>query len=543
MFDYNRKKKKKGKWLLLMILIPFLFIVVVLSTGLLAVFQTAETVKSAIVSIFGSDESTIDIEGLGLNSVTASELYAYYTENPDAITEEDLHTMKLSRDNLMYILDKCIQYESQKDQSRPLTITGIHEYTVTVESSYETPTGDIVTHTSKKLVKEDTKKKIIVSNQDLTDMFSLDWKMLYLYSVLASIDQEKEQDFDEWLITRTTIDKVYAALTLDNQYAYDIMSEEKNELTLEECEARPHTVLQYGDSGTEEGSYYFCIPRSMLLYSSSGYSEMYHTIDEETNEVTGLVQEFNRTKYDEMITSFGSSYSDELRDVLADQLDGVAEQVEKFDYYYEAANDTQVLLTEKSMKFDRGEYESATPDSYQPGLIIPDGFGTWNPEDYEDLTLITGIKYDTVNPDSYSSCGEAAVAIALSRLNWAYSQPKRMQDGYWDCSSLVGRCYSEAGTRISASITSSGLFSNAATYKQYVDKNDMSKWKPGDVLLFSGSNGNHCVLYCGGGMCVHAKGTKYGTVYESVSQVLQHTSKTFMYVVRPYIGLEGKWGD
>ena len=540
----NQNQKKKGKWILLATLIPLLFIVVVLSSGLLAVFQTAETVKSAVMSIFGGDDaSAIEIGDLNLNSVTASELYTYYTENPDAITEEDLHTMKLSKDNFLYILDKCIQYESLKDQSRSLTITGIHEYTVTVETTSETPTGDTVTYASKKLEKEDVKKEITVSNEDLTDMFSLDWKMLYLYSVLASIDQEKEQDFDEWLITRTTIDKVYTALTLDNQYAYDIMQEEKTELSLEECEARPHTVLQYGDSGTEEGSYYFCIPRSMLLYSSSGYTEMYHTVNEETNEVTGLVQEFNRTKYEEMITSFGNSYTDELRNVLAEQLDGVSEQVEKFDYYYEASKDTQVLLTEKTMQFNRGEFKSATPDSYQPGLIIPDGFGIWNPDDYEDMTLITGIKYDTVDPDSYSSCGEAAVAIALSRLNWGYSQPKRMQAGYWDCSSLVGRCYSEAGTRIPASITSHGLFGNAATYKQYLNKNDMSSWKPGDVLLFSGSSGNHCVLYCGGGMCVHAKGTKYGTVYESVSQVLQHTSKTFIYVVRPYIGLEGKWGN
>lgn len=46
---------------------------------------------------------------------------------------------------------------------------------------------------------------------------------------------------------------------------------------------------------------------------------------------------------------------------------------------------------------------------------------------------------------SYNKIGERAVAIARSRLNWSYSQAKRTLEGSWDCSSMVARCYQEAG--------------------------------------------------------------------------------------------------
>ena len=78
---------------------------------------------------------------------------------------------------------------------------------------------------------------------------------------------------------------------------------------------------------------------------------------------------------------------------------------------------------------------------------------------------------------SYNKIGERAVAIARSRLNWSYSQAKRTLEGSWDCSSMVARCYQEAGFDLKAimgaqwCMTTVGWKDFAMKNKQFIEEN------------------------------------------------------------------------
>lgn len=53
---------------------------------------------------------------------------------------------------------------------------------------------------------------------------------------------------------------------------------------------------------------------------------------------------------------------------------------------------------------------------------------------------------------------------------------------------------------------------------KYVNKNKMSTWKPGDVLVYkSGGSVTHVGLYIGGGKMMHALNSRYDTVIQDVS--------------------------
>ena len=131
---------------------------------------------------------------------------------------------------------------------------------------------------------------------------------------------------------------------------------------------------------------------------------------------------------------------------------------------------------------------------------------------------------------SYNMIGERAVAIARSRLNWSYSQAKRTLEGSWDCSSMVARCYQEAGFDLKAimgaqwCMTTVGWKDFAMKNKQFIEEN--KKETLAQVFM----------MYAGNGQVIHAKGKKYGTVYEPLANTGYRSARQ-VYFFRPYLNL------
>ncbi|MBQ7557746.1 MAG: C40 family peptidase, partial [Lachnospiraceae bacterium] len=139
--------------------------------------------------------------------------------------------------------------------------------------------------------------------------------------------------------------------------------------------------------------------------------------------------------------------------------------------------------------------------------------------------------------------GEAAVALAKSRLDWSYTMDEdgREAVGSWDCSSLVYRCYNELGVYIGGTTTSTILKNVRKNHKEISE----SELRPGDIILIRTTrginNGNtegvgHVVMWAGNGQVIHAKGTNYGTVLEAW-QGCGHEGGVICYA-RPYLGEE-----
>jgi len=82
----------------------------------------------------------------------------------------------------------------------------------------------------------------------------------------------------------------------------------------------------------------------------------------------------------------------------------------------------------------------------------------------------------------------------------------------WDCSGFTQWAMNYiSGIKIPRSSAEQATFGTA------VNKDDMSLWKPGDILIYS-ANGkvNHVALYLGNGKIMHALNSQYGTVIQDV---------------------------
>ncbi len=125
--------------------------------------------------------------------------------------------------------------------------------------------------------------------------------------------------------------------------------------------------------------------------------------------------------------------------------------------------------------------------------------------------------------------GQVVAELALTKVGCQYSQDKRYQEGYYDCSSLVYRLYKEAGIDLPETAAAQGeyCFKNAKT----VNKKDLH---PGDLIFYSyEQNGefrniSHVAIYVEDGRMVHAAAPERGVVLE-----LLRTDNVVFYA-RPY---------
>lgn len=132
-----------------------------------------------------------------------------------------------------------------------------------------------------------------------------------------------------------------------------------------------------------------------------------------------------------------------------------------------------------------------------------------------------GIDWSWKKSNQSSASGNAAVQAALGAVGSGYSQTRRDEPGWYDCSSLVYRSYAAAGITYL-----NGLC--AADEAQYLVSHNMtvsySELQPGDLIFYSyGSNGRyrnitHVAIYVGDGAMVHAADESRGVTKQALSQ-------------------------
>ena len=125
--------------------------------------------------------------------------------------------------------------------------------------------------------------------------------------------------------------------------------------------------------------------------------------------------------------------------------------------------------------------------------------------------------------------GTQVAQMAMTRIGCRYSQERRMQEGYYDCSSFVYRLYKEAGLTLPLVASEQGKY----CYKNamIINRKDL---KPGDLIFYSyEDNGefrniSHVAIYVGEGKMVHAANSNRGVVMDPL-----RTEKVVFYA-RPY---------
>ena len=133
--------------------------------------------------------------------------------------------------------------------------------------------------------------------------------------------------------------------------------------------------------------------------------------------------------------------------------------------------------------------------------------------------------------DTYysSAAGQAVAELAMTKVGCNYSKDRRMEEGYYDCSSLVYRLYREVGITLPSISYEQGkyCYENA----MLINKEDL---KPGDLIFYSyEDNGqfrniSHVAIYIGDGKIVHAANPRRGVVCDPIRD------GSVVFYARPY---------
>lgn len=159
-------------------------------------------------------------------------------------------------------------------------------------------------------------------------------------------------------------------------------------------------------------------------------------------------------------------------------------------------------------------------------------------EDYIALDKLTEEQADwlksMMSEDIWDNCyvgagGQAVADLAMTKIGCGYSQDRRYEEGYYDCSSLVQRLYKEAGIDLPATAATQGkyCYDNA----MIINKKDL---KPGDLIFYSyEENGefrniSHVAIYVGDGKMVHAANPARGVVLDPLR------TNSVVFYARPY---------
>ncbi len=159
-------------------------------------------------------------------------------------------------------------------------------------------------------------------------------------------------------------------------------------------------------------------------------------------------------------------------------------------------------------------------------------------EDYASnlhLFLFDTVYQVEINPDLIpGETGNKAVNLALTKLGTPYSQERRNQEGYFDCSSFTYWVYSQLGISLQH-----GGSNTAAAQARYITESNLAvsydSLAPGDLIFYSFEVNNrylnisHVAIYAGDGYVVDASYSKKKVVYRPI-----YSTGSIVLCGRPY---------
>lgn len=151
------------------------------------------------------------------------------------------------------------------------------------------------------------------------------------------------------------------------------------------------------------------------------------------------------------------------------------------------------------------------------------------------LFLFDTVYLVEINPDLIpGETGNRAVDLALTKLGTPYSQERRNQEGYFDCSSFTYWVYSQLGISLQH-----GGSNTAAAQGRYITENNLAvsydSLAPGDLIFYSFEVNNrylnisHVAIYAGDGYVVDASFSKKKVVYRPI-----YSTGSIVLCGRPY---------
>ncbi len=273
-------------------------------------------------------------------------------KNDVVLTESDYRILKINRDTLLYLLQKVYDYETQYLLQRSITVYGLREYQIEHEDEEGSWYEDAEAYVS---------KQILVSNEDTECMLRLDWQMLYMYSILASMGREGRGETEgvwDWEITVKDVDVAFDQIAMKYDYAFNVMTDEKSEYDFATCQSLPHKTEIYGDPDTTSGRYTWYYPNSLLRSASSGYSDLAYTYS--GDEINGIVETYQNERYEGIPTALTRYYNFDRFHTLAKYMPGGYEALKRYEAYNQKAMTGNPIIYSGNFDMSMGDWKSVS---------------------------------------------------------------------------------------------------------------------------------------------------------------------------------------
>lgn len=168
--------------------------------------------------------------------------------------------------------------------------------------------------------------------------------------------------------------------------------------------------------------------------------------------------------------------------------------------------------------FPLTEEQTSLASDYAENLYLFLYDTTYNPDDaiQGDYPFNPNLQADEI--------GNEAVRLALTKLGATYSQARRYEEGYYDCSSFTWRIYKALGIDISYQGVSTASYEG-----RYIVENNLAisfdDLAPGDLIFYSFGVNNrfknidHVAIYTGDGYVVDASSSRGKVVHRKIYNI------------------------
>lgn len=531
----RKKKKKIGKWFLKVVLscLPFLLLLIVVLYIASGAMSAYATVSGFIHGLFGGhDTETINAYVNDLDAISLDELIEMVENHRFDPSFYDM--MMINEEEFLYLLNQ-VKAVNTEHVVRNYQIEAHHVYT-TVEEEEDPVTGEISSETE---VHDEYVYLGRTADSASIETHQLDWQLIYTFC-LTNLMQDQTgwqhtvaedgsiSGYIHYGSNHEMIDTTINAFRMKYQYITDLARDTQTSYSMEECQGMVHTPVQYGDPDTEEGSWTYYEPHSVLESAYSGYTAMYYLIDSTTNHLTSLVTAADMHLYDIIGNLLCYNYNFDYTVMLLEMLPGMETMAAQLRNYHENFSEG-VIIQQQPIDYTIG-YQIRASDLPTSDRLIRN--------DFDNNLGYDNIDYGELGFED--SIGGAVARAAISKIGCAYDQGRRWAPGVYDCSSFAYRMYQEeVGYNIGQYVTnthSSNMAKQLVTQGFEVNPADV---QPGDILFFAYRNDygtyngefrniSHVAIYVGEGKKVHAKGRAYGVVMDN------YTTSSLVAVCRPY---------
>ncbi len=181
---------------------------------------------------------------------------------------------------------------------------------------------------------------------------------------------------------------------------------------------------------------------------------------------------------------------------------------------------------------DDGETITVNPEGIVVHNLTYEDYIKAHPELNEDQKkMMKALMEEEASIYGFGEIGMNVVQLGMTKLGCHYSQARRFDEGYYDCSSFALRLYREFGLELPGTAAEQGRY--CAEHGMIISQKDL---RPGDLIFYSyEKNGrykniSHVAIYAGDGKMIHAANPRRGVVMDPLR------TGSVVFFGRPYVG-------